>query len=103
MRRLRKTAFAGFSFALFLLLFSPAAHACCRPCDGYCGQPGVPATAYCCTGIPVPGNACGLTTCGKWLGSPATAAPTDLAGASLQAGFASIFAGAEPASSCTPG
>lgn len=53
-------------FAVAALAFAPSAQACCRPCEGYCG-PGVPLDAFCCSGIPEPGNACGFTTCGKWL------------------------------------
>ena len=102
MRQLGKAAFVGLGLGLFMLVFAPAAHACCRPCDGYCGQPGVPSTAYCCSGIPVPGNACGFTTCGEWLGSQATV-PADPQSASLWAGLAAIFAGSEPAASCIPG
>ncbi len=102
MRQLGRMAFVGLGLTLSMLLFAPAAHACCRPCTGYCGEPGVPSTAYCCTGIPVPGNACGFTTCGEYLGSQASAAPADPEAASLWAGLAAIFAGSEPAASCTP-
>jgi hypothetical protein len=48
-----------------LVWFAPAAEACCTPCGKWCQD--VPPTTYCCTGIPQPGNACGLTTCGKYL------------------------------------
>lgn len=67
MNRIGKVVFAGLVFAVSTLLMAPAASACCTPCAGFCTQPGVPPTAYCCTGIPEPGNACGLTICGKWL------------------------------------
>lgn len=53
------------TFAMVITTPSPA-YACCRPCLGYCG-PGVPDSAYCCSGISEPGNACGFTTCGEWL------------------------------------
>ena len=48
------------------LLAAPAAEACCRPCEGFCDG-SVSRDTPCCTGIPEPGNACGLTTCGKYL------------------------------------
>jgi hypothetical protein len=52
-------------FIVVALAPVPDAGACCTPCQSIC-TPGVPASTPCCTGIPVPGNACGLTTCGKW-------------------------------------
>ena len=47
---------------------TPPSGACCIPCQNFCNQPGVPGSALCCTGIPTPGDACGLTTCCKYLG-----------------------------------
>ncbi|HYG64145.1 MAG TPA: hypothetical protein VEL74_16335 [Thermoanaerobaculia bacterium] len=44
------------------------AGACCRPCAGYCGTPGVPLSAACCSGVSTPGNACGFTNCCSYLG-----------------------------------
>ena len=52
-------------FVLALLWFAPAAQACCTPCNPWCKT--LPPDAYCCTGIPQPANACGLTICGKYL------------------------------------
>lgn len=51
--------------AVAVLSTVPAAGACCTPCWVAC-QPGVPGSTPCCTGIPQPGNFCGLTTCEKW-------------------------------------
>lgn len=67
MLRIGRTALAGAGLVALMLTLAPAAQACCRPCLGYCG-PGVSPSAYCCAGA-MPGNACGLTTCGEWLGS----------------------------------
>jgi hypothetical protein len=41
------------------------AGACCIPCQSIC-QNGTPPSTVCCSGISTPGDACGLTTCGKW-------------------------------------
>lgn len=70
MNRIGKALAATFVLLASTLLLAPLAYACCIPCQNFCNQPGVPPTAQCCTGIPVPGNACGLTTCGKWLQGP---------------------------------
>ncbi len=67
MNRIVKAMVAGFVVLGSMLLMAPAASACCIPCQSICNQPGVPPSTYCCTGIPVPGDACGLTICGKWL------------------------------------
>lgn len=67
MSRIKKAAL--FVSSLALVAFSitpPRASACCRPCQGFCSN-SVPESAFCCQG-PVPGNACGLTTCGEYLG-----------------------------------
>lgn len=63
--RIRKTLLLGLAFALSMLALGRPASACCRPCGSWCltATPSTP----CCTGIPEPGNACGLTICGKWL------------------------------------
>jgi hypothetical protein len=66
MSRIKKAAFFLFSLSLVLLSVTPRASACCRPCEGFCSN-AVPESAFCCQG-PVPGNACGLTTCGEYLG-----------------------------------
>lgn len=69
MSRIKKAALFVFSLSLSLAVLAmspPRASACCRPCDGFCG-PGVPDSAFCCQG-PVPGDACGLTNCGEFLG-----------------------------------
>jgi hypothetical protein len=47
-------------------LFAAPASACCIPCQNFCTKDTDP-NAVCCTGIPVPGDACGHTTCGKYL------------------------------------
>ena len=52
--------------AVVALAAPPPAVACCIPCQGFCTS-STPPNTPCCTGIPQPGNACGLTTCGKWL------------------------------------
>ncbi|HEX6902637.1 MAG TPA: hypothetical protein VF789_23155 [Thermoanaerobaculia bacterium] len=67
MNRIRKAALFGAALLLSAFAITPPAYACCRPCAGYCG-PGVPAGAFCCSGVPEPGNACGFTTCGEWGG-----------------------------------
>ena len=51
--------------ALAVLWVAPAAQACCTPCDPWC-KVFLDPDDYCCTGIPEPGNACGLTICAKW-------------------------------------
>ncbi len=66
MNRIGKTLAAAVVLLASMLLLAPAAHACCIPCQNFCNQPGIPASAPCCTGIPVPGDSCGFTTCGKW-------------------------------------
>ncbi|HMB52637.1 MAG TPA: hypothetical protein VKU40_04935 [Thermoanaerobaculia bacterium] len=54
------------AFAAALLLFAaPVAQACCTPCT-WCTDETDPGFV-CCTGIPVPGDACGHTTCGEYL------------------------------------
>lgn len=55
---------AAFAAAL-LLLAAPVAQACCTPCT-WCTDETDP-SFVCCTGIPVPGDACGHTTCGQYL------------------------------------
>jgi hypothetical protein len=65
--------------AVVVLSPFPQAGACCTPCSAAC-QPGVPPSTPCCTGIPVPGNACGLTTCGKWWTGSRTVADAAFAG-----------------------
>lgn len=67
MTRIGKVVFVTMALIGLGLALAPAAHACCRPCQGYCDQKGVPPTAVCCSGIPTPEDACGFTTCGKWL------------------------------------
>lgn len=67
MKKNRSLTFVATAMVFAVLAFAPAAQACCRPCQGYCEMKGVPADALCCTGIPEPGNACGLTTCGEYL------------------------------------
>jgi hypothetical protein len=39
----------------------------------------VPGSAVCCTGIPTPGDACGFTTCCKYLGRRCVQASIDTA------------------------
>jgi|GEM_PF-5834216 len=51
---------------LAVLWVGPVAQACCTPCNPWC-KISLPPEAYCCTGIPEPGNACGLTICAKYL------------------------------------
>jgi hypothetical protein len=54
------------AFAAAVLLFAaPVAQACCTPCTWCTGE--TDPNFVCCTGIPVPGDACGHTTCGKYL------------------------------------
>ena len=67
MPRIRKALLLGLAFALSVVALAPApVYACCRPCDvSWCRT--VDPNTYCCSGISTPGNACGLTTCGKWL------------------------------------
>jgi hypothetical protein len=55
--------------ALAALGAASPATACCVPCQNFCTKTTPPDTV-CCTGIPVPGDACGHTTCGKWLRGP---------------------------------
>jgi hypothetical protein len=62
---IRKALLLGLAFALSMLALERPAYACCRPCGSWCLT--TTPTTPCCTGIPEPGNACGLTTCGKWL------------------------------------
>lgn len=63
--RIRKAVLLGLAFALSALALERPAYACCTPCGSWCMT--VSPRTPCCTGIPEPGNACGLTTCGKWL------------------------------------
>lgn len=63
--RIRKTLLLGLAFALSMLALERPAYACCTPCGDWCRT--VDPNTFCCTGIPEPGNACGLTICGKWL------------------------------------
>jgi hypothetical protein len=59
--------FAVAAVLVVLGLFAvPTAEACCTPCQNWCTKTTPPETV-CCTGIPVPGDACGHTTCGKYL------------------------------------
>ncbi|HEX2251957.1 MAG TPA: hypothetical protein VHQ65_01655 [Thermoanaerobaculia bacterium] len=67
------------------LLAAPAAEACCRPCQGFCDKT-IPPSTPCCTGIPVPGDACGLTTCGEYLQGNPDVAVSDAAAATLPTG-----------------
>lgn len=65
MLRIRKAVLLGLAFALSAIALAPVpTYACCTPCGSWClSNP----DAYCCTGISTPGDACGLTTCRKWL------------------------------------
>ncbi len=63
--RIRKALLLGLAFSLSMLALERPAYACCTPCGSWCKT--ATRTTPCCTGIPEPGNACGLTTCGKWL------------------------------------
>lgn len=63
---IRKAVLLGLAFALSALALERPVYACCTPCGDWCKT--VSRNTPCCTGIPEPGNACGLTTCGKWLG-----------------------------------
>lgn len=83
-------------FAVLAFAAAPSVLACCTPCQGFCG-PGVPRDTPCCTGIPQPGNACGLTTCGKWLRGQA-ADPAALAG--FDAAVPAMTPAAAPATEC---
>jgi hypothetical protein len=65
MSRVRLALLVVASAMLLLSAFVPVAEACCTPCT-FCTKTTPPATV-CCTGIPVPGDACGHTTCGKYL------------------------------------
>ena len=66
MRKASNTGLLVFTLcALAMLWLAPAAEACCTPCDPWCNVFLGP-NDYCCTGIPEPGNACGLTICAKW-------------------------------------
>lgn len=83
--------------------FAPAALAqrCCRSCSGVCSTPGIPATAYCCTGVAAPGNPCGTTTCGEWLGPAGVSTATPLSStaetADLPASLEALLASCQPA------
>jgi hypothetical protein len=52
--------------AVLGLFAVPTAEACCTPCQNWCTKTTPPETV-CCTGIPVPGDFCGHTTCGEYL------------------------------------
>jgi hypothetical protein len=68
MRHGKALGLAVLAVAILALWAAPAAEACCIPCNPWCKTMLEP-DDYCCTGIPEPGNACGLTICGKYLKS----------------------------------